>query len=218
MPVPNIPRGVEKFGQGATLTYAVFGDSTTVGQGADYDSGYVRATARYLADKGYTVQLQNFGVSGARAADVPARQIPHFKEQQLRPDIALIAVTANDVTHLTGINSIEKSLVQSIEQLRAVNASVQIIVTGSPQMGTVPRFPQPAQSLARFRSDQVNAMVKRLTSEQRVIFAPIAKETGPIFKAHPEFYASDLFHPNAQGYATWTPVIAKALDSALSSR
>lgn len=218
VPVPDIPRTAERYGEGSALQYAVFGDSTTVAQGSAYDKGYVRATARYLADRGYAVVLHNFGVSGARAADIPARQIPRARKQAIRPDIALVAVTANDVTHLTGLHAMETNLARSIELLRSLNPDVQIILTGSPQMGTIPRFPQPARYLAKVRTGQVNGMIRRLAAEKQVLFAPIADKTGPLFAAHPEYYAADLFHPNEGGYATWTPVLTDALNTALDKQ
>lgn len=216
VPVPDIPRATERFGSGHAITYVVFGDSTTVAQGGDYDKGYVRATARYLADRGYAVTLHNFGVSGARAADIPASQIPRAQKQGIRPDIALVAVTANDVTHLTSLRSIQADLASSIDALRTLNPDVRIILTGSPQMGTIPRFPQPARYLARVRTGQVNTVVQHLANDKQVIFAPIALKTGPLFAAHPEYYAADLFHPNNTGYATWTPVLNTALGSAIT--
>jgi lysophospholipase L1-like esterase len=213
VPVPTIPRGAELFGEGKPLRYAVLGDSTTIAQGSDYDSGYVRASARFLAGKGYRVELTNFGVSGARASDVAADQAP--QAAKARPDIVLVAVSANDVTHLTPIAKVRESLSATIATLRSANPDIRIIITGSPQMGTVPRFPQPSKLLARLRSNQTNTMAAQLARDTHITFAPIAAETGPAFARHPEYYAADKFHPNKAGYALWTPVITQALSTAL---
>lgn len=220
VPVPDIPRQAEKYGpeQGSPLVYAVFGDSTTIAQGGDYDRGYVRASARYLADQGYRVTLHNFGISGARAADIPASQIPRARKQSFRPDVVLVAVTANDVTHLTSFSTVRSSLERSIADLRSINPSVQILVTGSPQMGTIPRFPQPTRYLAKLRTNQINAIVREIAVAKQVQFVPIADKTGALFAEHPEYYATDLFHPNNAGYATWTPVINEALDHVLEQQ
>ncbi|HEX8227352.1 MAG TPA: SGNH/GDSL hydrolase family protein [Candidatus Saccharimonadales bacterium] len=210
VPVPAIPRGPENFGSGGNaLTYVVLGDSTSVGQGGDYDQGIARATARYIA-RDTIVTMHNLGVSGARAADVAGQQAS--AAARLQPDIVLIAVCANDVTHLTPIPEVRSSLESAITTLRSANPAVRIILTGSPQMGSVPRFVQPAKALARHRTGRMNTMVTEAASTKQVTFAPIAAETGPIFDEHPEYFASDKFHPSTTGYNTWVPVLQKAID------
>ena len=214
--VPEIPRSVESFGTGTPLKLMVLGDSTTVSQGSDYDQGYARGVARHLAGKGSQVQLYNVGVSGAQAADVAEQQVA--KSADFKPDIAIVGVGANDVTHLTRIATVRQHLQATIKSLRAANPNVRIVLTGSPQMGSVPRFPQPAKALARLRTGQINRMVIDLARESKVTFAPIAARTGPEFDKHPEYFAADKFHPNSTGYALWTPVIADAVASAQQPR
>jgi lysophospholipase L1-like esterase len=210
---PTIPRDTEIFGNGKPLRYVVLGDSTTIAQGADYADGYVRGTADYLARLGYRVELTNVGISGATASDVAATQATNAGA--LKPDVALVAVGANDVTHLTRISTVRRGIADTIDRLRAANPDVKIVITGSPQMGSVPRFPQPSKLLARLRTNQLNRMAVVLATVKHVVFAPIAAKTGAIFDAHPEYYAADNFHPNAQGYALWTPVLNAALSQAL---
>ncbi len=205
---PDIPRGPETYGQGKPITYVVLGDSTTVGQGADYDRSIARETARHLGTVS-SVTLHNLGVSGARAADVRARQVP--QAVRLKPDVVLVAVTANDVTHLTSLSAVRQDLLASIQALRQANPTVRIVLTGAPQMGSVPRFPEPTKSLARLRTAQVNRMVERLALEERVRFAPIAAETGQAFLDNPKLFAADNFHPNADGYRLWVAVLNRTL-------
>lgn len=208
VPVPDIPRQAETYGTGREITYVVMGDSTTVSQGGDYDKGIARATARHLAKQG-EVTLHNLGVSGARAADVRKNQLP--KALELNPDVVLIAATANDVTHLTPIKAIKEDLETIIRQIKENNPEAVIILTGSAQMGSVPRFPEPIKSFARYRTAQINDMVSRLSQKEQVIFAPIAEQTGPIFNDNPSLFAKDKFHPNTQGYQLWIDVINNAL-------
>ncbi len=213
VPAPTIPRQPEQYGRGRPITYAVLGDSTSISQGGDYDKGYARGSARYLASKGYLVSFQNFGISGARTADLLRKQVP--KAATLRPDIVLIAVGANDTTHFTNITSVRRDLAQSIADLRKANPTIKILLTGSPQMGSVPRFPEPSKTIMRQRSAQVNRAVRELVDDKQVFFVPIADETGPVFMRHPDYYAADKFHPNTTGYGIWTPVVTKVLDHAI---
>lgn len=208
VPVPNIPREKQTIGSGKNINYVVLGDSTAVGQGGEYSKGIATKTAEFLA-KDRQVNLQNFAVSGARTSDVLAKQVD--EAAKLNPDIALISIGANDVTHLTSIQSVESDMKKIIKKLRIVNPALKIVITGSPQMGAVPRFPQPVRYIAKLRVSTINKMFIKLASEEKVTFAPLAEKTGPIFAKNPRLFAKDKFHPNNEGYAVWVPVLTDAL-------
>lgn len=210
--VPTIPRQAQTTGSGSTLRYVVAGDSTAVGQGGDYAKGYAVATANHLAQT-HQVTWINYAISGARAEDVLVKQLPQILS--FKPDVALIAVGANDVTHFTSTATVRDVLAQIISQLQQTNPQVAIVLTGSPDMGSVPRFSRPVQWLADRRTKSINAAVETLAKSQGAIFAPIAKETGALYRAHPELFASDKFHPTSEGYQPWIPVLTSALDTAL---
>jgi lysophospholipase L1-like esterase len=213
VPAPTIPRQIQSFGtHGPRLRYVVMGDSTSIGQGARYEQAYSYASAQHLAQK-YQVQLLNVGISGAVAKSVLADQLA--KAVAAQPDIVLLAVGANDATHFTSGSSFEKSTQAIIDSLRTANPSVTIVVTGCPAMGSVARFPFGARQLAGLRERQINRVYARLVAKNNLIFAPVAKETGPAFAADATLFAQDKFHPNARGYALWIPVVNKALDRAL---
>lgn len=212
VPEPVTSRTPQTIGSGPGLRYAILGDSTAVSQGGGYEQGYAVATAQYLA-KTHQVTWINLAVSGSRAADIAGKQI----EQAVRfkPDLVLIAVGANDVTHLTGSGAVRANLSSAIASLRKINSNVGIILTGSPDMGSVPRFPQPVRWLAGVRTTTLNQTIQQLAAQHHVTFAPIAEKTGAAFRAHPNLFAADKFHPNTKGYLLWIPVLTTAIDQAL---
>lgn len=212
VPVPDIPRKIQTVGSGPVLTYAVLGDSTAVGQGGEYEEGIAVSTACFMA-KDHEVRFQNFAVSGARAVDVLREQTE--QAAALRPDVVLLAVGANDVTRLTSLDDLRSAMAKIIDKLHAANPAVEIIATGAPAMGSVPRFPWPVSAIAALRTKQVNEVIIELAKEKDITFAPIAAETGPIFSRHPELFAQDLFHPNTKGYNVWVPVLNKAITAAM---
>jgi lysophospholipase L1-like esterase len=206
---PTVPSGAQTiFGRGSPVRYVVMGDSTTVSQGGDYTQGYAVQSAEYLAGSS-TVTWLNLGVPGARAKDVATSQLARALKH--KPAIVLVAVGANDVTHLTPIPRVRRALKATIQKLQQVNPAVYIVLTGSPDMGAVPRFPQPLRWLMGKRTAAVNRMVVRLAKTEHVTFAPIAQKTGPAFRHNPQLFAADKFHPTTEGYALWTPVIIAAL-------
>jgi acyl-CoA thioesterase-1 len=194
------------------LTYVVLGDSTAAGEGASYESGIAMRTTSTLAQR-FHVTMFNLSVSGARISDVRRDQLA--EAESLHPDLVLLSVGANDVTHLTPIGRMRSDLREIVRKLRASNHDVKIVVTGSPDMGAPPRVPWLLRGLASHRTKRVNAMFEPEAAAMRLTFAPIALRTGPLFRADHTLFAADNFHPNERGYAAWIAVLDEALGSAL---
>jgi lysophospholipase L1-like esterase len=197
------------------LTYVILGDSTAAGVGADYQKGIAVQTTAELS-KTRTVTMTNLGVSGARIHDVLTEQLS--RAEALKPDVVLLAVAPNDVTHLTCISSMRRDLLAIVSRLRAANPNVAIVVTGSADMSTPPRIPRLLRGIAGARARAVNRMFVDVAKKERLTFAPIAAETGPLFRKDPSLFGPDRFHPNERGYAVWTAVINRALADALTTR
>jgi lysophospholipase L1-like esterase len=199
-------------GPGKALVYVVMGDSTAAGRGAGSAEGIAVGTAGHLS-RSHAVEMVNLGVSGAVIADVVRDQLP--QAERLRPDVVLLAVGANDETHFTRAQSLRTDLAALLTGLTMANPRVRVVLTGSPDVGTVPRFAQPLRWLAGVRTRQVNAAMESVCHEHAMTWAPIALETGPLFARDRGLFAPDRFHPNGRGYATWMPVLDTALDEAL---
>lgn len=213
VPVPEIPRQ-KTFGTGKPLTFVVMGDSTAVGQGSAYDDGIAVRSARHLAQS-REVRLINTGVSGATAKTVLAGQLA--EAMRYHPDVVLLAVGANDATHFTRSAAMRADSQAIIEGLKNANPAVRIVVTGSPAMDAVDRFPAMSKLLMRLRTNQVNAVFTQLIAQNQLVLAPVAEGTRQAFLADPTLTADDNFHPNARGYALWIPIINKALDTAMGN-
>ena len=209
----KLSRAPVQFGEsGHHLIYVVLGDSTAAGIGGSYDRGIAVTTARELASR-YRVTMTNLSVSGAQLRDVRQKQLA--AAAALRPDVVLLSAGANDVTHLTPIGSMRRDLREIVQQLRAVNPEVRIVITGSPDMGAPPRIPRLLRGLASHRTKLANRMFEREAAAQHLTLAPIARTTGPLFRADHSLFADDRFHPNDRGYATWFPALHQALAEAL---
>lgn len=207
----NIPRS-ETFGSGEPVTYVVLGDSTAVAQGGSYETGIAVESAKLIAGKNHRVTLKNHGVSGARVHDVLEKQL---SEISYTPDIVLLSMSANDVTHGTSVQSVKNDTSQIISDLRQKNPAVQIFITGTPAMGSIPRFPQPLRWAAGKRTEQMNRMFVQLAADQRITNIEIAQKLGPRFAKNPQLFAPDKFHPNNKGYAEWNKVIATSFEHVL---
>lgn len=194
------------------LTFVVLGDSTGAGRGADYEAGIAVGSARALARSGRRVTLVNLSVSGATLADVRAEQLD--AAESTRPDLVLVSAGANDVTGLRSTGAIREDLEAIADRL---GRDAPIVVTGSPDVGSAPRLAQPLRALAGLRAEQVNDTVREVVRERGLVFAPIAERTGPAFRRDRTLFAPDGYHPSADGYALWIPVLLEALETALSA-
>jgi lysophospholipase L1-like esterase len=204
--------GLLAFGSdGPALTYIVLGDSTAAGVGGNYEHGIAVSTAKGLGER-HRVAMTNLAVSGARLRDVRALQLA--AASALRPDVVLLSAGANDVTHLTSVAAMRAHLRAIVLALRAANPDVRIVITGSPDMGSPPRIPRLLRGLASWRTRRANQMFRAEAARDRLVFAPIAESTGPLFRRNRSLFAADRFHPNDRGYATWIPVLDRALSIA----
>lgn len=197
------------------LRFAVLGDSTSVGVGVDsHVHAYPYLLAERLAEGGRHVVLETFGVSGARAAGMRAEQYP--RAQDFRPDLVFIGIGANDVTHLTSLDDVQRDVGVVIDGFLELGATV--VVAGAPDMRADAWF-EPLRSLAGWQGRRVAAAVEAAAAERGVPAVPLAVETGPFFEAEPDLaYSSDLFHPGRGGYGKWAEVIYPYLEKALGSR
>ncbi len=213
VPAPVVSRQTTVLGTGDKLTYLVLGDSTAAGQRGDYATGIAQTTANHLAQN-HTVSVINLAVSGARAKDVEKLQLP--KALGYKPDVVLVAVGANDVTHLTAYDNVQQSVRVIATKLIQQNCHAKILLTGSPGMGSVPRLPQPLRFMAGQRTKQINKHLDTLAADLQITRAPLAEKTGPIFSKNHALFAPDKFHPNSDGYRIWNPVLIAALDDAMT--
>ena len=196
--------------------YLILGDSTAVGVGGSYEEGIAVTTSRHLArERG--IAMMNLAVSGAQVTDVLHEQLPRIGGFFI-PDVVLLDVGANDVTHLTGAGSLEDDLRAILQSLIAMNCNVKIVLTGAADMTTPPRIPWVLRGLAGWRTRTLNEVFEREAERFELTFAPIARETGPLFAEDPTLFSEDEFHPNDRGYETWITVIEASLDRALASQ
>ncbi len=201
--------------KGKKLTYLVMGDSTSAGQGAEYEKGIAVLTAQHLA-KTYRVTMINTSISGAVTKELLTDQISILKE--IKPDVVLLSIGANDVTHTTNVKSLEKDLSEVIDRLIAHNCDVKIILTGSPDMGAIEKFLFPLSWIVGLRTNIVNSVFNNIVFKYTATLAPIAEKTGPLFRADRSLFAADGYHPNERGYAIWIPVLTDAIDTAIRSQ
>jgi lysophospholipase L1-like esterase len=205
---------------GEPVSLVVLGDST----GAGYGVHRPRETPGALLATGISrrlrrpVRLHRLAVVGAASAGLAPQvelAMPH------RPDLAVILVGANDVTHRAPRDVAVRHLVDAVRTLRAAGAAV--VVGTCPDLGTIEPIQPPLRWLARRWSRQLAAAQTVAVVEAGGWTVSLGDLLGPKFAADPlRMFSSDRFHPSADGYAaaaaTMLPTALAALGAADEQR
>ncbi len=202
------------FGEaGPIKTVVVMGDSTGAGVGAEVaGDAYATVLAQRLARESNTrIRLVGLAVSGARTADVLDEQVPQALD--VDADVYLVAIGANDVTHLTALDSVREDTAAVVRRLRATGTPV--VVASAPDM-RAPAFAEPLRSIVGWRGRAVTEATEEAARAEGADVVPLADRTRSFFADHPETaYSPDDFHPGPAGYARWAAAIYPELRAAL---
>ena len=202
--LPELKLVLDRPGQGPRVVW--LGDSTAVGEGASSAAGAVPSQVQDGFDLP-DASLKVLAVSGARAADVLAHQVPLVAGAH--PDLVLISVGANDTIHLTGAGDFRH---RYEELVRALPPGVPVALLGVPDMGAIARFAQPLRAMAGRRGRHLDAEVRRVAAATGAVYVDIAGPTGPSFRRDPtRYFAADDFHPSDAGYGLWADAVLKVL-------
>ena len=190
---------------GSTLRIALLGDSSAAGYGVDKveeSTGAHLASGVAEAIDG-RVYLGSFAVVGAKTCDLAA-QIDQALE--VKPDVAVIMIGANDVTHRVRPSESVRLLEQGVRLL--LEAGVEVVVGTCPDLGTVEPIPPPLRQVARSWSRRLAAAQTIAVVEAGGKTVSLGSILGPEFAASPTvLFGPDQFHPSAAGYSSLASVL-----------
>jgi lysophospholipase L1-like esterase len=194
---------------GDELRYAVLGDSSAAGLGADEADETVGAlTAAGLAELAdRPVRLTVTAAVGADSKTL-LDQLP--AAVAARPGVALIMIGANDVTHRLRPEESVRYLAEAVTRLRAAGA--EVVVGTCPDLGTIEPIPHPLRWVARRWSRQLASAqtVEVVAAGGRTV--SLASILGPEFAAEPgSLFSPDRFHPSRAGYAAAAAALLPSL-------
>ena len=197
------------------LLLALLGDSTAAGHGVHHaheTPGAVLANSLAAAAR-RPIDLVNVALTGARSDDL-ARQVSLLLDRPSPPDVAVIMIGANDVTHRLAPAKSVRLLGIAVRRLR--EAGTEVIVGTCPDLGTIEPVYQPLRWVARRLSRQLAAAQTIAVVEAGGRTISLGALLGPEFEARPkELFGPDHYHPSAEGYATAAMAILPTLCTAL---
>jgi lysophospholipase L1-like esterase len=200
---------------GEPLTLVVLGDSSVAGVGADAaEDTLTYGVAKALSDE-YLVSLHALGVSGSRLGDVVGKQLPQVRG--LDPDIVLVCVGTNDVTHGTTLREARRQLRLLVDGLAEVAPDAKVIVSGLPPAETATAFHRPLRDLLGLRALLFTRMYRAELTPHGISVFDIAKLTKSAFHGKREMFSADRFHPSSAGYAFLGTIYGRAVREALEA-
>jgi lysophospholipase L1-like esterase len=197
------------------ISLAMLGDSTAAGFGVtrDRDTPAARLAIGLSNSARRPVHVTNVAVVGAESNQLAA-QIDALGGA--RPELAVIMIGANDVTHRVPLGESVRHLADAVTLLRARGA--EVVVGTCPDLGTVRPLAQPLRLVARHLS-------RRLAKQQTIAVVNGGGRTvslgdliGPTFAARHDMFAEDRFHPSAKGYAEVAGALLPSCLDALGMR
>jgi len=213
------PRGDGRYGQrfaGTPLKLVVLGDSSAAGYGVHRP----RETPAALLANGLARRLRRPGVARTFAvAGATSQRLASQVEAALdeRPDLAVILIGANDVTHNDNRAAAVRYLANAVRRLRAAGA--EVVVGTCPDLGAIRPIYPPLRWLARHWSRQLATAQTVAVVEAGGRTVSLGDLLGPRFVSEPhKFFGGDKFHPSADGYAVAVAAILPTAIAVMLSR
>lgn len=210
--------------EGPGRVFAAVGASETVGIGTDdpiRDAWPKVLWRSALADAAY----YDLGIPGSTTGEALNDQVS--QALSVEPDVVTVWLNVNDLIARVPVATYERQLGLLVRQLRR-GGRTEVLVASTPELTSLPvylacrpdppadgpgcalPFPLPAPEVVRAAVDAYNAAIARVVKREGAILVDLGA-FGDAPAAHPEYVASDGFHPSTQG----AEVIARAFADAL---
>jgi lysophospholipase L1-like esterase len=200
---------------GEPLVLVVLGDSSVAGVGADsVQDTLTYGVAKALTDR-YRVTLHALGVSGSKLCNVVGEQLPQVAG--LDPDVVLVCVGTNDVTHGTPFREARRQLRLLADGLATVAPGAVVVVSGLPPAETALAFRRPLRDLLGLRAYAFTRIYQAELARYGIAVFEVARLTRKAFRGKKEMFSSDLFHPSSAGYAFLGTIYGRAVRDALDA-
>jgi lysophospholipase L1-like esterase len=198
---------------GPAIKIALLGDSSAAGYGVDriVETPGALLASGLAQEADRRVHLRTFARVGAQSSDL-ADQIDRALPGD--PDLAVILIGANDVTHRVRPSQSVRYLAQAVR--RFTEAGTSVLVGTCPDLGTVKPIPPPLKQVARSMSRRLAAAQAIVAVEEGGIAVSLGSLLGPDFAAAPAvLFGPDQFHPSAEGYRAVAEVLVPSALNAL---
>ena len=192
----------------------VLGDSMAVGVGVgDAAEGLAGQLAEALTvHTGRPVRWRARGRNGATARDV----IRDFLADALAEptDVVMISLGANDAMQVRSYRAFRREIKRIVRAVFAAHPRAIVLVSALPAFDRYGVLPEPLRSALYLHAQSLEVGARRALER-----FPRAHMTPPLPPYPKGFFASDDFHPSAEGYQKWAQfIVDDAVAHGISAR
>jgi lysophospholipase L1-like esterase len=180
------------------LNLLVLGDSTAAGVGTDNQEDALpgNLARAFAAEWNRGVTWRAIGENGATTRDIVERFLDDASRE--RYDVIFLTIGANDALGMRSRRAFTRDYRTILRRLRAVSPDALVLVPCFPAFSEFASIPNPLRwALALHASNLESAAHALIRLEPGMIMAPPAPPYGG------DFFATDRFHPSANGYRDW---------------
>lgn len=200
--------------------YVALGDSTGVGVGASNDGGYPERLYRQLKAKGVPAGILNLAQSGAKTADVLAKQVD--KAVAAKPALITLGIGSNDLWRMVPTETFASNLRLIADRLETSGANIVVSTLVdlclAPVASMVEGMLGVPLSLVRSRIEAFNTHVVALAKRPRFEVVDLFTLTHQEKHRVMQLFSSDGFHPSALGYDKWAETLWPHVEKIAASR
>ena len=191
------------------LSVLIMGDSLAAGVGASDQAHQLAPQLKLALQSRYPhVQVSTLGVSGAKALDVVAAQLPLVSNAH--PDVVILIVGGNDIIQETSTESFSQDMHTLISQLGTSTHPLVMVNIG--KLGATLVIPSGLEHLANYRTKQFNAVITNEVSKNPyTTVADFYSLSSEQLASHQPVLSDDAFHPNDLGYQRLAELIAASV-------
>ncbi len=199
--LPNAPMPWSGVIEGPkALSVLGLGDSTIAGVGVDNPMlGLTSQFAKALY--GHTsrgVEWDSVGQRGITSAQLLDHYLPLALDEHDDVDVVMLSIGANDAKNLVSASRAVGNIVRIIDTLHQHYPNALVIASSLPAFHLFGTLPQPLRSIIAGHAQSIERSARPLVEARR-----FAVMTPPPPNYPPGFFASDGFHPSAEGYRIW---------------
>ncbi len=181
----------------STQTLVIIGDSLTEGLGVKTEEAFPHLIQLKVQADGKNWKILNQGISGSTSASAPSRARWVLKNT---PEIAVLALGANDGLRGFTPTSTEKNLDQAIQLLK--DAKVKVILAG---------MQMPPNYKGKNR-DEFEKIYPKLAKKHQIKLIPFLLEK---VAGVSDLNQRDGIHPNAKGHAIMADIVYRYIQPEL---
>lgn len=198
---------------GEPIELLVLGDSLAAGLGVEHrkqtlGGRVAKGLARRLSRP---VRLCTTAVVGSESNALEG-QLDELPDGY-RPDVAVIIVGGNDVTHLVYPAVAAGQLDRAIRRLRVLGT--RVVVGTCPDLGAIRPVPQPLRGIMSRMSQHMAIAQTRAARHAGAVPVSLRKALRTAFREDPDgMFSLDRFHPSAAGYRRTAEALLPAVEQA----